>query len=300
MQKGAAQHSSNSSGSGEAYGQAEHSDDVDHAGPIITYQRLIDSSEDGRESNSSPSSSDVSQDGAEAESPNTKDKKSEPSAYEREKASREYEYLTAIVLPAENAQELLPYSTKTEQDPRRVPSRQDFQGDDNTKALEQEPKLGSGDLYTPKFVKGHKSDRQGWCDCGKWLGMKSSVYNYHASICHGISCRTGRPFAPPIQIRWCKALRMVDAHCHNCGEWVNIMRKMMRHRTWKNWFVHASHCHHKAVRPKSSALQTQTQPAVVHPVAESSLDAREQPAKKRSSGSSDLEPSTALKRSRKE
>ncbi|PWN19973.1 hypothetical protein BCV69DRAFT_313180 [Microstroma glucosiphilum] len=289
-QKEGARFSASSSVSLDGHGQPEMSDNADHCGSITTDRSLTGAMEVQTDRGSSPGSCETRQAQAELATLRADNKDSH---YEREKGSRQYEYLAAVVLPAEGDQESLPYSTKTDQDPRRIPSREQFEGDEDTRALAQEPKLGAGDLYTPKFVKGHRTDRQGWCDCGKWLGMKSSVYNYHASICHGVSCRTGRPFAPPTQIRWCKELKMVDAHCHNCDEWVNIMRKMMRHRTWKNWFVHASHCHHKAAKPKSTALQLQ--PAVVETTEEVNSEEREQPAKKRSSAPSTSKTSIRLK-----
>lgn len=295
-QRSGAQHSSDCSAPIADGGQSDHSDEDDDGSAIVTSQRLAETMNLQTETSGSPTSSAISKVRAGLAPPDSTEKKRGYSSYEREKEQREYEYLTAIVLPAEVDEGALPYTTKTDQDPRRVPARQEFEGPEDTRAVAQEPKLGSSDLYTPKFVKGHKNNRQGWCDCGKWLGMKSSVYNYHASICHGVSCRTGRPFAAPTQIRWCKLLRMVDARCHNCGEWVNIMRKMMRHRTWKNWFVHASHCHHKALKPKTSTLETQ--PAAVESVDEDTSEGEEQPAQKRSSASPNLKPSTRLKRSR--
>lgn len=63
-----------------------------------------------------------------------------------------------------------------------------------------------------------------------------SVYNYHLTT-HGISCRTGQPFTPPEQIRWCRQERIIDAYCGHCNEWINLLRKMMRQVSWKNWFL---------------------------------------------------------------
>lgn len=96
------------------------------------------------------------------------------SPYELEKTCTDFRFFKEITLPGDQFEDPVPYQTRTDATPRRDPPRSEFQGEDqSTRATSQEPKLGEGDLYTPRFVKGARTNRQGWCDCGEWLGMKS-------------------------------------------------------------------------------------------------------------------------------
>lgn len=95
------------------------------------------------------------------------------SPYKTMPTSKDYQYSYEIALPAEGDSPAVPYDTKTEHDPRLDPPAEEFEGPEDAQPVPQEPKLGDGDLYTPRFVKGHRTDRHGWCDCGEWLGMKS-------------------------------------------------------------------------------------------------------------------------------
>jgi hypothetical protein len=57
-----------------------------------------------------------------------------------------------------------------------------------------------GDLYTPKWVRGHGNKREGWCGTckpGRWLMLKNSTFWYDKPFAHGICAATGSPFQEP-------------------------------------------------------------------------------------------------------
>ncbi|KAL7755446.1 hypothetical protein ACKLNR_014544 [Fusarium oxysporum f. sp. zingiberi] len=57
-----------------------------------------------------------------------------------------------------------------------------------------------GDLYTPRWVRGHGNKREGWCGIckpGRWLGLKNSAFWYDKQFSHGISAATGSSFQEP-------------------------------------------------------------------------------------------------------
>ena len=61
-----------------------------------------------------------------------------------------------------------------------------------------------GDLYTPKWVRGHGNKREGWCGLckpGRWLVLKNSAFWYDKSFTHGISAATGAAFQGPQETR---------------------------------------------------------------------------------------------------
>ncbi|EFX00066.1 hypothetical protein CMQ_7068 [Grosmannia clavigera kw1407] len=62
----------------------------------------------------------------------------------------------------------------------------------------------SGDLYTPRWVRGHGNKREGWCGIckpGRWLVLKNSAFWYDKSFTHGVSAATGNPFQEPQETR---------------------------------------------------------------------------------------------------
>ncbi|KAI9672665.1 MAG: hypothetical protein M1831_000100 [Alyxoria varia] len=58
------------------------------------------------------------------------------------------------------------------------------------------------DLYRPRWVRGDKNSREGWCGlCGRWLLLKTSAFNYDKINAHGISPNTRWEFDGPVRTR---------------------------------------------------------------------------------------------------
>lgn len=97
-----------------------------------------------------------------------------------------------------------------------------------------------GDLYTPKYVRGHGNKREGWCGIckpGRWLVLKNSAFWYDKSFTHGISAATGAAFESPREIRRMKSNPDVwEGLCHSCGEWIALISSKKKGTTW---FRHA-------------------------------------------------------------
>ncbi|CAL3964844.1 unnamed protein product [Diplocarpon coronariae] len=90
-----------------------------------------------------------------------------------------------------------------------------------------------GDLYTPRWVRGHGNKREGWCGIckpGRWL-----------SFTHGISAATGSPFQEPQETRRMDGNPDVwEGLCGSCHEWVALVSSKKKGTTW---FRHAYKCH---------------------------------------------------------
>ena len=95
-----------------------------------------------------------------------------------------------------------------------------------------------GDLYTPKYVRGHGNKREGWCGiCSRWLVLKNSAFWYDKSFSHGISAATGSAFEAPRETRRMKSNPDVwEGFCGSCGEWVALISSKKKGTTW---FRHA-------------------------------------------------------------
>jgi len=97
-----------------------------------------------------------------------------------------------------------------------------------------------GDLYTPKYVRGHGNKREGWCGIckpGRWLVLKNSAFWYDKSFTHGISAATGAAFESPRETRRMKSNPDVwEGLCHSCGEWIALISSKKKGTTW---FRHA-------------------------------------------------------------
>lgn len=106
-----------------------------------------------------------------------------------------------------------------------------------------------GDLYTPKYVRGHGNKREGWCGIcknGRWLVLKNSAFWYDKSFTHGISAATGAAFESPKETRRMKSNPDVwEGLCHSCGEWIALISSKKKGTTW---FRHA----YKVRFPKES------------------------------------------------
>ena len=97
-----------------------------------------------------------------------------------------------------------------------------------------------GDLYTPKYVRGHGNKREGWCGIckpGRWLVLKNSAFWYDKSFTHGISAATGAAFESPRETRRMKSNPDVwEGLCHSCGDWIALISSKKKGTTW---FRHA-------------------------------------------------------------
>jgi hypothetical protein len=97
-----------------------------------------------------------------------------------------------------------------------------------------------GDLYTPKYVRGHGNKREGWCGIckpGRWLVLKNSAFWYDKSFTHGISAAYGTPFEGPKDTRKMAGNPDVwEGLCGSCGEWIALISSKKKGTTW---FRHA-------------------------------------------------------------
>lgn len=97
-----------------------------------------------------------------------------------------------------------------------------------------------GDLYTPRWVRGHGNKREGWCGIckpGRWLVLKNSAFWYDKSFTHGISAATGSPFQEPQETRRMDGNPDVwEGLCGSCSEWVALVSSKKKGTTW---FRHA-------------------------------------------------------------
>ncbi|KAF8466955.1 hypothetical protein BDZ91DRAFT_793946 [Kalaharituber pfeilii] len=115
--------------------------------------------------------------------------------------------------------------------------------DPDMKPHEQDLRF-EGDLYTPRWVRGHGNKREGWCGIckpGRWLVLKNSAFWYDKSFTHGISAATGQQFVEPKEVRRMDGNPDVwEGLCHSCNEWVALVSNKKKGTTW---FRHAYKCH---------------------------------------------------------
>ena len=97
-----------------------------------------------------------------------------------------------------------------------------------------------GDLYTPKYVRGHGNKREGWCGIckpGRWLVLKNSAFWYDKSFTHGISAASGMAFDAPKETRRMSGNPDVwEGLCGSCGDWIALISSKKKGTTW---FRHA-------------------------------------------------------------
>jgi hypothetical protein len=97
-----------------------------------------------------------------------------------------------------------------------------------------------GDLYTPRWVRGHGNKREGWCGIckpGRWLVLKNSAFWYDKSFSHGISAATGSSFQEPQQKRRMDGNPNVwEGLCGSCEQWIALVSSKKKGTTW---FRHA-------------------------------------------------------------
>ncbi|MCJ1465122.1 hypothetical protein MMC07_003738 [Pseudocyphellaria aurata] len=138
------------------------------------------------------------------------------------------------------------------QDDQLSPPPEDMEGEGAEIPRAQELRF-DGDLYTPKYVRGHGNKREGWCGIckpGRWLVLKNSAYWYDKSFTHGISAATGSAFEGPQQTRRMKGNPDVwEGLCHSCEDWIALISSKKKGTTW---FRHAYKCHtHQKVKDTS-------------------------------------------------
>ncbi|KAH7070723.1 hypothetical protein BKA63DRAFT_419797 [Paraphoma chrysanthemicola] len=123
-----------------------------------------------------------------------------------------------------------PESDMNTTDPDLVPHEQDLRF--------------TGDLYTPRWVRGHGNKREGWCGLckpGRWLVLKNSAFWYDKSFTHGVSAATGAAFQGPQDTRRTEGnLDVWEGLCGSCGEWIALVSSKKKGTTW---FRHAYKCH---------------------------------------------------------
>ena len=119
------------------------------------------------------------------------------------------------------------------------PPPEDVECDDDLIPRAQQLRF-DGDLYTPKYVRGHGNKREGWCGIckpGRWLVLKNSAFWYDKSFTHGISAANGNAFEGPKQTRRMKGNPDVwEGLCHTCHQWVALISSKKKGTTW---FRHA-------------------------------------------------------------
>ena len=97
-----------------------------------------------------------------------------------------------------------------------------------------------GDLYTPKYVRGHGHKREGWCGIckpGRWLILKNSAFWYDKSFTHGISAASGMAFDGPKETRRMNGNPEVwEGLCGGCDSWIALISSKKKGTTW---FRHA-------------------------------------------------------------
>jgi hypothetical protein len=119
-----------------------------------------------------------------------------------------------------------PESDMNPSDPDLIPHEQDLRF--------------NGDLYTPRWVRGHGNKREGWCGLckpGRWLVLKNSAFWYDKSFTHGVSAATGAAFQGPQDTRRTEGnLDVWEGLCGSCGEWIALVSSKKKGTTW---FRHA-------------------------------------------------------------
>ncbi|KAL8714228.1 MAG: hypothetical protein Q9220_001957 [cf. Caloplaca sp. 1 TL-2023] len=119
------------------------------------------------------------------------------------------------------------------------PPPEDFECEESAMPRAQDLRF-QGDLYTPRYVRGHGNKREGWCGTckpGRWLVLKNSAFWYDKSFSHGISAATGAAFEGPRETRRMKGNPDVwEGLCGSCGDWIALISSKKKGTTW---FRHA-------------------------------------------------------------
>jgi hypothetical protein len=143
-----------------------------------------------------------------------------------------------------------PESDMNPSDPDMVPHEQDLRF--------------NGDLYTPRWVRGHGNKREGWCGLckpGRWLVLKNSAFWYDKSFTHGVSAATGAAFQGPQDTRRTEGnLDVWEGLCGSCGEWIALVSSKKKGTTW---FRHAYKVSHARASAHSAAFDARSRAAAL-------------------------------------
>jgi hypothetical protein len=120
------------------------------------------------------------------------------------------------------------------------PAESDMNPSDSDLIPHEQDLRFTGDLYTPRWVRGHGNKREGWCGLckpGRWLVLKNSAFWYDKSFTHGVSAATGAAFQGPQDTRRTEGnLDVWEGLCGSCGEWIALVSSKKKGTTW---FRHA-------------------------------------------------------------
>ncbi|ORY06148.1 hypothetical protein BCR34DRAFT_490392 [Clohesyomyces aquaticus] len=172
-----------------------------------------------------------------------------------------------------------PESDMNPSDPDLVPHEQDLRF--------------TGDLYTPRWVRGHGNKREGWCGLckpGRWLVLKNSAFWYDKSFTHGVSAATGAAFQGPQETRRTEGnLDVWEGLCGSCGDWIALVSSKKKGTTW---FRHAYKCHtHPKVKDGPKRRRETHNTVRVRAVSSASATSSSYPLKQETlSGSSPQQP----------
>jgi hypothetical protein len=116
------------------------------------------------------------------------------------------------------------------------PPPEDMNPEDRDLVPHEQELRNEGDLYTPKWVRGHGSKREGWCGLckpGRWLVLKNSAFWYDKSFTHGISAATGVQFQEPQEQRRMDGNPDIwEGLCGTCSEWIPLVSSKKKGTTW--------------------------------------------------------------------
>ncbi|KAF2845884.1 hypothetical protein T440DRAFT_493128 [Plenodomus tracheiphilus IPT5] len=163
-----------------------------------------------------------------------------------------------------------PESDMNPSDPDLVPHEQDLRF--------------NGDLYTPRWVRGHGNKREGWCGLckpGRWLVLKNSAFWYDKSFTHGVSAATGAAFQGPQDTRRTEGnLDVWEGLCGSCGEWIALVSSKKKGTTW---FRHAYKCHTHPKVKDGPKRRRETQAGRVRAASSASATSSSYPVKQETS-----------------
>lgn len=126
------------------------------------------------------------------------------------------------------------------QEEQLTPAPEDMEPKDIDLAPGEQKLRFEGDMYTPKYVRGHGHKREGWCGIckpGRWLVLKNSAFWYDKSFTHGISAASGMAFKGPKETRRMSGNPDVwEGLCGSCDGWIALISSKKKGTTW---FRHA-------------------------------------------------------------
>jgi hypothetical protein len=121
-----------------------------------------------------------------------------------------------------------------------------------------------GDLYTPKWVRGHGNKREGWCGLckpGRWLVLKNSAFWYDKSFTHGVSAAAGAAFQRPQETRRIEGnLDLWEGLCGSCGDWIALVSNKKKGTTWFRHAYKVGETKKNLAKPPNVSSQCHTHP----------------------------------------